>query len=308
MLSSELNVHSVLQVKDDNDQWQNIMPAILNNDKRSLTLFGALELNLGISLPSTPEPRGLPINFNRECDDDGYYVDMKSFIMSASSIFNTWWMGNEAHSYIYLLELCKLKFEATKSDSLYRNLDNTNTTNPAQELEGIINICKFILSNLIYSHGNFQKADFEKVRIIFGFDESVEEDDSENENLNVQKKSPFLAYEDVDIFVRFIYADEAMKRKKFTQRKREREEIDKSIMAALQGALPKGPALSESIESAEVKEAKKASRRRAKMEARKEIEARESTQLEVPFFSKKQLAEIKWDLAVEDYKKQCTIC
>jgi hypothetical protein len=305
MLNSELNVHSVLQVRDDNDQWQNIIPAILNNDKRSLTLFGALELNLGISLPSTPEPRGLPVNFDRECDDDGYYVDMKSFLMATSSIFNTWWMGNEAHSYVYLLELCKLKFEATKSDSLYRNLDNTNTTNPAQELDGIVNICKFILSNLIYSHGNFQNANFEKVRIVFGFNESIEDDDSDNENINVQKKSPFLAYEDVDVFVRFIYADEAMKRKKFSQRKREREEIDRNIVAALQKALPERQALSDSIEPIEVAEVKKAHRKLAKKAKEKE---RGGVPVAVPFFTEKQLAEVKWNMAVEEYKKQCTIC
>lgn len=307
MLSSELNVHSVLQVRDDNDQWQNIMPAILNNDKRSLTLFGALELGLGISLPSTPEPRGLPLNFNRECSDDGYSVDMKSFIMATSNIFNTWWLGNECHSYVYLLELCRLKFEATKSESLYRNMDNTNTKNPAEELEGIITICKFILSNLIYSHGNFQKANFEKVRIIFGFDESIEDDDSENENINIQKKSPFLAYEDVDIFVRFIYADEAMKRKKFVHRKKEKEEIDKSIMAALKKSLPEKEALSASIEPTEVVEVKKAHRKLAKRVKGKE-KVYQTQYVKAPFFTEKELADVKWGQTVREYKEQCTIC
>jgi len=303
MLHSELNVHSVLQVRDDNGEWQNIMPAILNNDKRNITLFGALELGLGIALPSTPEPRGLPLNFNRECDDDGYSVDMKSFLMASSAVFNTWWLGNEGHSYIYLLELCKLKFEAGKSDSLYRNIDNVdNITNPINDLESTINICKFILSNLIYSHGNFQEANFEKVRIIFGFDEAIVDDDDDNENINVQKKSPFLAYEDVDIFVRFIFADEAMKRKKFLQRKREREEFEKTILRKARKSLPAPAELSASIEPEEMVEVKKAHRRLAKKAKRPEPVCL------APFFSDKELEDMRRRRKIEEIKQQCIIC
>lgn len=301
MLKSELNIHSILQVQDDDGQWQNIIPAILNNDRQSLTLFGALEAGLGISLPSTPEARGLPVDFSKDVDEGGYYIDMKSFLMATSTIFNAWWLGGEQHSYLYLLEFCKLKFEANKSDSLYRNLDNTTTKNPSAEMDMVVNICRFILSNLIYSHGNFQKASLDKARIVFGFDEKLVDDDSDNENINTQKKSPLIAFEYEDMFIRFIYNDKAFHKKTFSEKKMDRKEIERKLRGDTE--------LSESVESINARDAKRRHKRKVKVTDPDKLvdKGKQEKRVLVPFFTDKQLNEIRRQQAIEEMKKQCTI-